>query len=311
MLPRSPGARSGHPGRGTKEGYEQGYESARERVYALRTLLRTERHTRASSIARTSTRGSRFRCRSRDEFPLPSDAGVALAGAPQHVAPGMARQDLGGTTDRLRRCRGLRGGDELAFLGYLVGTESTGGPERRPNPAVPFQEAFETHAARRLCARQDGRVGGHSGVREGRCGGRGAARRGGGGAEAGGDRGGRGSSGHHSGEGGEAGSARCSGHDTRARRDTQARRDPDSDSDSRARARARCATSTPRTLHRPRGLPRWLAREPSFVLVGEDDPLALRPHHEPIGDAPPRSSTGAVSFQAVSRGRPRRTGMRT
>ncbi len=43
-----------------------------------------------------------------------------------------------------------------------------------------------------------------------------------------------------------------------------------------------------------------LAREPSLVLVGEDEPLALRPHHEPIGDAPPLELDRSVSLQAVS-----------
>ena len=129
---------------------------------------------------------------------------------------------------------------ELAFFGYLIGTESTGGTERATEiQQSSFQERIRDRAAGRLCAergaRQGGRrAGGQSGLGEGRCGRRCPARRRGGRAEAGGDRGGRGSSGRRGRSGGgagrEAGSAGGGG------RDTRARADPDSDPGSGARS---------------------------------------------------------------------------
>ena len=98
-LPRSPKGAKRAPRRVRSRGTSKAMSRRATAPTPLRTLLRTGRHTRASSSAPTSIRRSGFRCRTRDEFPLPSDAGVALAGAPRPHRAWMARQDPGGTTE--------------------------------------------------------------------------------------------------------------------------------------------------------------------------------------------------------------------
>ena len=190
---------------------------------------------------------------------------------------------------------------ELAFFGYLIGTESTGGTERATEiQQSSFQGAFET-------ARQAAFVRSE-------------------------ERGRRPESGRA--ERPRRGPVRTPVPGKAPRRSSGGRRRSRRPRQQRPRPRPRRRRRGPRGGQRGRRRPRYpsprrsrfrprlrrplrrpnplspvsipgasraeLAREPSFVLVGEDDLLALRPHHEPIGDAPPPELDPSVSFQAVS-----------
>ncbi len=189
---------------------------------------------------------------------------------------------------------------ELAFFGYLIGTESTGGTERATEiQQSSFQGAFET--ARQAAFVRSEERGRAAGERAGRA----ASERAG--ADAGARQGAAAVERRQAAiAAAEAAAAAAAAAERRGPRGGQrGRRRPRYPSPRRSRFRPRLR----RPLRRPNRLSPvsipWasraeLAREPSFVLVGEDDLLALRPHHEPIGDAPLPELDPSLSFQPVS-----------